>query len=193
MYNPIDIFDADPFQQGEWTPEQYLALTDHCNRLVEYTDGVLEILPPPTDRNHCIAGFLFLALAAYLKPIGGKAHYAPLRLQVGPRKFREPDILLLLSATDPRRENRFWTGADLALEVVSPEKPARDLVDKRGDYAEAKIPEYWIVNPQTEVITVLRLNGDAYLEAGNYRRGQTAVSVLLTGFQADVSEVFDAD
>ena len=33
----------------------------------------------------------------------------------------------------------------------------RDLVDKRGDYAEGRVPEYWIVNPQTETITVLRL------------------------------------
>jgi hypothetical protein len=36
-------------------------------------------------------------------------------------KFREPDLLLLLSAADKRRQNRFWLGADLALEVVSEE------------------------------------------------------------------------
>jgi hypothetical protein len=32
--------------------------------------------------------------------------------------------------------------------VVSADKPERDLVEKRGDYAEAGIPEYWIVNPE---------------------------------------------
>jgi len=34
------------------------------------------------------------------------------------------------------------------VEVVSKDKPERDLIDKRGDYAEARVPEYWIVNPK---------------------------------------------
>jgi Uma2 family endonuclease len=180
-------------QQGHWTEEQYLALTDGSNRLVEYTDGFLEVLPVPTDRHQCILEFLYLAFLAFLKPRGGKVHFAALRLRIRPGKFREPDLLLLLSATDPRRQNRFWTGADLALEVVSPDKPERDLVQKRGDYAEGRVPEYWIVNPETETITVLRLDGDAYVEAGQFRRGDAAASVVLAGFVVDVSAVFDAD
>ena len=31
--------------QGEWTEEEYLVLTDHRNRLVEFTDGFLEHSP----------------------------------------------------------------------------------------------------------------------------------------------------
>ena len=120
-------------------------------------------------------------------------HFAALRLRIRPRKFREPDLLLLLSATDERRQNRFWLGADLALEVVSEDKPERDLVDKRGDYAEARVPEYWIVNPQTETIAVLRLQGDVYVEAGAYRRGQSAASVVMPAFSVAVDDVFNAD
>jgi Uma2 family endonuclease len=119
--------------------------------------------------------------------------FSPLRLQIRPGKFREPDLLLLLSADDLRRQNRFWLGADIALEVVSEEKPERDLVDKRGDYAEGRVPEYWIVNPKTETITVLRLSGDVYEEAGIYKRGESASSVLLPGFSVAVAAVFDAD
>ncbi len=81
-------------------------------------------------------------------------------------------------ANDPRRQNRFWTGADLALEIVSPEKPERDLAQKRADYAEAGVSEYWIINPQDESVTVLRLDGMQYIEAGVYRRGASASSVL---------------
>ena len=33
--------------QGEWPEELYLALTDHGNRLIEFTDGLLEVLPMP--------------------------------------------------------------------------------------------------------------------------------------------------
>lgn len=179
--------------QGAWSEEEYLVLTEHSNRLIEYNDGYLEVLPTPTDRHQNVLQFLFLAFFQFLTPIGGKVHFAPLRLRVLEGKFREPDLLLLLSAADPRRQNRFWTGADLALEVVSPDKPERDLVDKRNEYARAHIPEYWIVNPETETITVLRLEGDAYVEAGQHTRGGKAVSVILPGFMVDVSAVFDAD
>ena len=179
--------------QGSWSEEQYLVLTDHKNRLIEFTDGFLEVLPRPTDRHQNIVQFLFLAFFQFIKPRGGKVQFAPLRLRIRPGKFREPDLLLLLLATDPRRQNRFWLGADLALEIVSADKPERDLVDKRSDYAEARVPEYWIVNPQTETITVLRLQGDVYEEAGVYRRGELATSSLLPEFSVAVDAVFNAD
>ena len=43
-----------------------------------------------------------------------------------------------------------------------------------------------------ETVTVLRLQGEAYVEHGRFRRGDTASSVLLRGFELMVSEVFDA-
>src|SRR5438552_8212154 len=178
--------------QGEWTEEQYLAFTDDTNWLIEFSDGFLEVLPMPTDRHQSILQFLFLAFLHFVTPRSGKVHFAALRLRIRPDKFREPDLLLLLSADDPRRQNRFWMGADLALEVVSPDKPERDLIQKRGDYAEGRVPEYWIVNPETETITVLRLDGEAYTEVGTFRRGQSAFSALLAGFAVDVAAVFDA-
>ncbi len=180
-------------RQGEWSEQEYLVLTDHRTRLVEFTDGFLEVLPMPTDKHQAILGFLFTAFLNFMEPRGGKVRFSPLRLRIRSGKFREPDLLLLLKAGDSRRQNRFWLGADLALEVVSDEKPDRDLVEKRGDYAEGRVPEYWIVNPQSQTITVLALSGDSYLEAGIYRRGETATSVLLPDFSVAVSAVFDAD
>ncbi len=84
------------------------------------------------------------------------------------------------------------TGADLVAEVVSPDNPGRDLVEKRIDYAEAGIPEYWIADPRDETITVLSLWEDAYVEHGVFVRGDTATSPLLEGFAVDVTAVFDA-
>ncbi len=47
--------------QGRWSEDEYLVLTDHRNRLVEFTDGFLEILPMPTDKHQAILGFLYQA------------------------------------------------------------------------------------------------------------------------------------
>jgi len=120
-------------------------------------------------------------------------HFIGLKLRLRPGKFRLPDLVLLISAADPRRQNTFWLGADLVLEIVSEENAERDLVVKRADYAEAHIPEYWIVNPLNQTISVLVLRGDVYQEAGVFKRGEVAVSKLLAGFSISVAETFDAD
>ena len=178
-------------RQGHWTEREYLSLTDGVNRLVELTDGFLEVLPWPTDHHQTVVQFLLLRFDGLLRPRGAAVRFLGLRLRIRKGKFREPDLLLVLSATDPRRQNRFWTGADLVLEVVSPDNPERDLVEKRRDYAEAGIPEYWIVNPLTETILVLVLNKKRYRRFGNFGRGDVARSSLLGGFELSVDRVFD--
>lgn len=183
--------DLEPLQ-GLWSVEQYLALTNQTNRLIEYTDGVIEVLPMPTDKHQAISLFLLLSLLAFIRPRGGIVLYAPLRLEVRPGKFREPDLLLLIRADDPRRQNEYWLGADLVIEIVSPDKPKRDTEEKPVDYAEAGIPEYWIVNPMTDTITVLVLQEDIYVELGVFGRGQQVISKLLDGFSVQVDEVLDA-
>jgi Uma2 family endonuclease len=186
------ILDLYP-HQGEWTEEEYLDLTDHTNHLIEFTDGYVEVLPMPTDHHQAILAYLFELFLTYIRPRGGVVRFSPLRVRIRARKFREPDLVLVVDAKDPRRQNRYWEGADLTLEVVSADKPERDLVEKRGDYAEAGIPEYWIVNPETETITVLRLEDSAYVEHGVFGRGAAAASALLPGFSVSVDGVFDAD
>jgi Uma2 family endonuclease len=178
--------------QGQWSEETYLWLTDHTNRLIEFTDGYIEVLPMPTDEHQTLLAYLYQVFFMFLQSIDGKVLFAPLRVRIRQRKFREPDILLVRDADDPRRQNRFWLGADLVVEIVSPDKPERDLVEKRHDYAEAQIPEYWIVDPQDETITVLRLESGAYVEHGVFKRGTQAISALLAGLTVEVDAVFDA-
>ena len=110
---------------------------------------------------------------------------------MNPVHVKGPDILLLRRRSDPRYQDCYWLGADLVAEVVSPDDPDRDLVEKRVDYAEGGIPEYWIVDPRDETITVLTLEGDSYVEHGVFRRGETATSALLEEFAASVAAVFD--
>ena len=180
--------------QGTWTVEQYVRLTDHAGRLIEFTDGELELLPMPTDKHQAISKFLLLLLNAFLDPRGGTVLYSPLRLHIREGKFREPDLMLLLDANDPRRQNAYWLGADMVIEIVSADDPQRDTIVKRADYAEGHVPEYWIVNPTDETVTVLILSDDGarYAEERVFRRGEAATSALLPDFSVQVSAIFDA-
>lgn len=170
------VLSLDPLQ-GHWTEDQYLLLSNQTNRLLEYTDGSIEVLPMPTDKHQVILEYVFLALRAVVNALGGKVLFAPLRVQVRPGKYREPDLLMVLDASDPRRQNEYWRGADLVMEIVSPDKPKRDTEEKPNDYAEAEIPEYWIVNPLDDTITVLVLEHGTYTEHGVFGRGDQASGV----------------
>jgi Uma2 family endonuclease len=178
--------------QGLWTEEQYLAMTDHSRRMLEFDDGYIEVLPMPIPEHQKILALLYELFVAFVRPRGGITLFSPLRVQIRPRKFREPDLVVLQDASDPRQHKRYWLGVDLAVEIVSDDDPERDTKIKRADYAEAGIPEYWIVNPLDDTITVLVLEGDIYAEHGVFRRGEHAASRLLTGFSVDVDEVFSA-
>ncbi|MCE2486892.1 MAG: Uma2 family endonuclease [Desulfurellaceae bacterium] len=180
--------------QAEWSEDDYLKLTDHTRRLLEFRDGHIEVLPMPTDEHQRIVLFLYRTVYAFLATrTDGIVLVAPLRLRLHTGRYREPDLLVLLSSKDKRRGNQFWTGADLVLEVVSPDDPHRDLVRKRQEYAAAGIPEYWIVDPAAERISVLCLQGASYGEHRVFSRGMEATSSLLAGFRVAVTAVLDAE
>lgn len=176
--------------QGEWSEEEYLAL--ETRRPVEFCDGRIEVLEMPTALHQLITAFLYRALFSFVDPrsLGIVLPAAfPVRLREG--KYREPDVLFISSANIARLRNEYAEGADLVMEVVSSNRQ-HDLVRKRHEYALAGIPEYWIVDPERETITVLRLEGDRYAEHGVFARGDTAVSRLLPGFGVSIDDVFDA-
>jgi Uma2 family endonuclease len=179
--------------QGQWHEQEYLSL--ETNRLIEYDDGFVEVLPLPTDKHQAILAFLFMTLHAYAGRYGGTVRFAALRLRLWNRKYREPDLMYVLPDHHHYRGNRYWDGADLVVEIVSgsADDHERDLVIKRGEYAQAGIPEYWIVDPDEGLITVLRLDGDRYVEHGIFKRGETATSALLPELTVNVDVVLDAD
>ena len=117
---------------------------------------------------------------------------SPLRVRLWEGKIREPDLVVLLKENEHLRGNQFWRGADLAIEIVSPDDPRRDLEVKRDEYARAGMREYWIVDPRDQTVRVLFLTkaGEPYTEMGVFRRGDQAASVLLPGLAADVEAPF---
>ncbi len=178
--------------QGAWSEEEYLGLSG--NRLIEFSDGFLEVLPMPTTSHQALVAFLYGLLFAHAsRPKLGKVLFAPLRVRLWPGKFREPDLVFMRRAHLRRVREEFWDRADLVMEVVSGdvEDRRRDLVTKRREYARARIPEYWIVDPQQGTIVVLRLAGRRYVVHGSFTRGSQATSPLLPGFAVDVSAAFD--
>jgi len=176
--------------QGQWTEEDYLALD--TNHIVEFSNGRLEVPPLPTTSHQLLVAYLFSLLSSFTasKKLGMTLFSAlPVRLWEG--KYREPDVVFMHKEHADRIHDEWWDGADLVMEVVSKDAKGRrrDLVTKRREYARAGIPEYWIVDPQEERITVLRLVGKRYVVHGAFGAGTIASSPLLEGFTVDVAKV----
>jgi Uma2 family endonuclease len=179
--------------QGQWTEFEYLSLTETTNKLVELTDGDIRVLEMPTTAHQLIVQFLLDVFRAFIQPKGlGLVLFAPLRVKIRNRKFREPDLVFMLAEHADRMGNEYWIGADLVVEIVSNSKEGRhrDLQEKRGDYAEAGVPEYWIVDPMEKMISVLELEDGRYVTLGEFKVGEIASSKLLPGLAIDVAATF---
>lgn len=178
--------------QGAWSEDEYLALD--AKRLVEFDNGHVEVLPM-LSRSHQLLVFLFAKLleAFLLRAFpGAMVMIAPHPVKLWAGKFREPDVFVLLPEHAGRSREEYCEQPDLVVEVVSPDHRGHDWEVKRREYAQAGIPEYWIVDPQAKTATVFKLSGKSYRVHGEYGSGATAESALLAGFRVNVDDVWRA-
>jgi Uma2 family endonuclease len=182
--------------QGDWTEDDFLAFESTSgNRMIELADGCLEVLPMPSLKHQRIVKWLLGKVDDFVVPRKlGETAMAPLPVRLFRGGIREPDIVFFEARRVLDADKRPLDGADLVMEVPSRGRKnrERDLQIKREEYARAKIPEYWIVDPETKTITVLTLSGKSYKVHGVYKPGEQAASKLLKGFKVAVSDVFAA-
>jgi Uma2 family endonuclease len=134
---------------------------DDGNRY-ELIRGALHVSPPPARRHQRIVQRLFLALHAYLEPLGlGETVFGvPGGVSWNDHNFLIPDIFVAPLTELATRWNRL-RHLHLACEVISPGSSRRDRVEKRELYLnEIDVETYWIVDPDDEVIEVWRPGDD---------------------------------
>ena len=156
--------------QGHWSEGRISrARYQPPHRVFARADGGSPLAYLLAPKTRCTPLPLALGICRRARP-GGLVMFAPLRIQLGQGKFREPDLVFMAAEHADRLGEQFWHGADLVMEVVSPDDPERDKVTKRREYAQAGIPEYWIVDPTEASITVLTLQGTGIRASRRVRR-----------------------
>jgi len=182
----LDLLPAD----GEWTEAEYYFFSERGG-IVELSNGRLEIGPMPTEFHQLLIMRLSTALYLFvLQSKLGHVRVAPLPVRLWPGKIREPDIVFM-SAEHTDRIGKYWGVPDLAVEIVSEDDPKRDRVTKVEEYASAGILEYWIIDPETKTVDVLRLSDDGvYQTAAHLGEKDTLTSPTFTGFQFALTDLF---
>ncbi len=154
------------------TLEEYLAYDDGTDTKYELVDGELVEMPPESDKNNLISLYL---LSEFLKfvPIQLIRHKDTEIVVTGNRtRVRLPDLMILTEelfvALGGGRATitQDLPSPALVVEVVSPGKvnEDRDYRYKRSEYAARGIPEYWIIDPGKEQVTLLTLIDGLYEE-----------------------------
>ena len=106
-----------------------------------------------------------------------------------PDSVRAPDIALVKPGDASFAPDRgYFVGVpSLAVEILSPNDAAGDVLEKIDDWLNAGTSEVWIVDPKRKSIAVRRAN-----EPERVLKGKVELSCesLLPGFRVAVAEIF---
>jgi Uma2 family endonuclease len=174
---------------GSKTYDDLLAMPDDGNRY-ELIFGEIVMAAAP-KRKHQYALFqLGKLLDAYARDHRlGEVYIAPYDVKLSVHNVVEPDIVFVRRSRLSILTEDFVDGPpDLVVEVLSPTNRAHDLVKKATLYADFGIPEYWIVDPVTDSVTVHVLDAGHY-QAVSHRPG-VATSTVLPGLEIRTEDVF---
>jgi Uma2 family endonuclease len=188
--------------------EEYLTWSDDPENDMEgryeLIDGELTQLPPESPENNFIANNLQFLLVA-LKIVSlrlVRIHCLELQvpaLQLKDAANRYPDLVILRPEHLDLMGRRLTITLDmppprLVAEVVSPGKSNRDrdYINKRAQYAAIDVPEYWLIDPKTQTVTVLELQGDDYREVGTFGGDDRIISPSFPELTLTAEQVLSA-
>ncbi len=174
------------------TLSEYRELDEAEGGVCELINGEFYQMPPATAEHQLIIDYLvgmINAFARSLKPMPGLA-FTTIGLALSDRYAPTPDIVYLRTQNLHLIRRGMVEGPpDLVVETLSSDRN-RDLVMKRAIYAESGIPEYWLVDPVNDTITVLELSGAEYAERSVLSRGDTLTTATIPGFEVELDRIF---
>lgn len=183
--------------KGKYTYEDYAATPD--DERWELIDGVLyRMAPAPNTRHQRTLRNLVSAFVLHFSRFGqtGEMFFAPTDVILSDSTTVEPDMFFVAADREHLITLRGCEGPpNLVVEIISPSNPTRDLETKRELYARHGIPEYFILDTDTE--TVMALSGPiaeggvgAYTSEVLYRSSDTLTTASVPGLEIAVTDIF---
>jgi len=180
------------------TYEEFLKFDDGTEYLYELENGELVQVASESEINHrivmlLVAEFLKMGIPFYRLRIGSELVVSSRMIGV-----RIPDLMMFSEelASAMRGAKRSLITLDmpppmLVVEVVSPDSEKRDYRYKRAEYAARWIPEYWIIDPIAEKVTILEWIEGMY-EEKVFQGNKTIVSPQLGSLSLTANELLKA-
>ena len=161
----------------------------------ELIDGEHYVTPSPNLKHQKVSGHLYLLIGGWLEdhPIG-QIYYAPFDVVFSSHDVVEPDLLYLSNArlADVLTPANVKGAPDLVIEIGSPGTRKRDETLKRRLYERSGVSEYWIVDPELDVVRVYLREGEGFGRATELSReaGDVLTTALLPGLELPLARIF---
>ena len=147
------------------TYDDFLLFPDDGKRH-EIIDGEHYVTPSPNLRHQDLVGRLYLSIGNHLAatPGLGRVFLAPLDVVLSFHDVVEPDLLFVAgNQREILTEKNIHGPPALVVEVMSRSTRKKDAQVKRRLFERAGVREYWLVDPELDLVQVLRLSAKGRL------------------------------
>ena len=145
---------------GPYREADYVSLPDQPRCELLY--GRLPVTPAPNLRHQRIVLGLGRRLLELAERVGGEAFVSPVDVVLADHSIVQPDVIYV----SPRRSGilgrRVEGPPDLVVEILSAGTARRDVGEKMRLYAESRVVEYWIIDPELETFEFLENTADGF-------------------------------
>ena len=176
-------------QPMEFSLEEYLQLPDFGD--YELVEGKLVRRNAASDTHQELSLQLSMELFAFIKKKKGKCKVIPapfcVVLSEADGIVLQPDISVICDL-NLLRGGMCYGAPDLIMEIVSPGNASYDYFEKTRLYHKYGVKEYWIVNPETQQITIYNMQEGA-LAPVTKTFSQKVSSVALKGFTINIGRL----
>jgi len=183
----LEVREALPDYDRLYTVEEYYNIEDDIR--AELYEGYLVVMQTPTLRHQGIQMNISANLYMFLKGKSCKVFPASgVHLFENEATIFIPDIVVVCDKTKFGIRSVEGT-PDFVIEILSPSTKRMDRKLKFDKYLKAGVKEYWIVDPERNLLEVNLLVNDKYVTT-IYNDTEKAPVTTLDGFEIDLADVF---
>ncbi len=180
---------------GSFTWDDFVNLDE--DDLRELLDGDLVEIEVPSQTHEFIVARLVYSLTGWSDlHKAGRVLASGYKVRVSARRGVMPDIQFF------RRDNQCWknqekglsTGhPDLAIKVVSTTSRGRDRVTKPDWYAAIGVPEYWVFDPEAQIVERLVLRDGLYSLSGSAQGNEVFRPETFPGLEISLAQLWESE
>ena len=180
-------------ENGHCTYVDYASWDDETR--YELIDGVAYAMSAPGVMHQSILMDLSRQFATFLKGKLCKVFAAPFDVCLNGKGNTDNTVVqpdLIIVCDEEKIENhKYCNGApDLVIEILSPSTARMDRFIKLNKYLQAGVKEYWIIDPNDDIVNVYILENGKYI-INAYDRSENIKVSILDGCIITLPEVFE--
>ncbi|WP_066196222.1 MULTISPECIES: Uma2 family endonuclease [Gracilibacillus] len=188
---------AIPNEKRKYSYADYLTWEE--GERLELIDGkICNMSPAPSRRHQQILRELSTAFSVFLRDKDCEVFFAPFDVRLLAEDKQDSDVnnvvqpdLSVVCEQDKLDDKGCNGSPDMIIEVLSPSSVKLDRWEKYQLYEQAKVKEYWIVDPINESVEIHWLAGQKYKFQGVFTKEDTVSVETLTGLNLELNRIFE--